>query len=468
MKERLAEALSHISETHIAEAGSARRRHRRTILRTAAAILAVVLLLNLPYIPGRVNAKTVSEASSSRAMERPDYDKYRDKDKFRADSIAYQSYKEAHQAATVQANTDLAGFYGDSTLLYMEGATDNRVWSPVNGFIALSMLAEITEGNSRQQILTALNAPDLDTLRSRVEAVWEDVYYDGGYEMCYLANSLWLDEGLDYNQETMDALAYYHYASVFQTDLQKEKAGKALRTWLNNNTGGLLKDYTKNSGFSPEAVLTLASTIYLQATWGDEFDPGNNTYDLFHAPGGDRGVTFMNKKLSQMNYYWGDCFGAVNLGLKNRTRMWFFLPDADKTVDDILREGQYLNYLVENTENCKYMKVNLSVPAFDIASGCDVAEILQKLGITDIFAFGTADFTAITSDTPIYITGVNQAARVIIDEQGVKAAAYIEIPGAGAAMPPEEIIDFILDRPFLFVIATYDGTPLFTGVVNEP
>ena len=251
MNVRLAEALCHISEKHIAEAGNAKRRHRRTVLRTAAAVLAVVLLLNLPYIPGRVNAKTVSEASASRAMARPDYDKYRDKDKFRADSIAYQAYNEALQAATVQANTDLAGFYGDSTLLYMEGATDNRVWSPVNGFIALSMLAEITEGNSRQQILTALNAPDLDTLRSRVEAVWEDVYYDGGYEMCYLANSLWLDEGLDYNQETMDALAYHHYASVFQTDLQKEKAGKALRTWLNNNTGGLLKDYTKNSGFTP-------------------------------------------------------------------------------------------------------------------------------------------------------------------------------------------------------------------------
>ena len=67
------------------------------------------------------------------------------------------------------------------------------------------------------------------------------------------------------------------------------------------------------------------------------------------------------------------------------------------------------------------------------------------------------------------LTGVNQAARVIIDEQGVKAASYLEFPGAGAAMPPEEIIDFILDRPFVFVIAdTQTGIPLFTGVVNEP
>lgn len=470
MNDRLAQALEYISDKHIAEAGSAKPRHRRTVFRTIAAVLAVVILLNLPYIPGRVNARTVSEASGSRAMERPDYDKYRDKDDFDTDWAAFMAYNEAQEAATEQANADLAGFFEDSTLLYMEGAQDNRVWSPINGFIALAMLAEITEGNSRQQILTALNAPDPETLRSRVEAVWEDVYFrhEDDYEICYLANSLWLDEGLNYEQEAMDTLAYHHYASIFQTDLQEDGAGKALRTWLNNNTGGLLEDYTKNSGFSPDAVLTLASTIYLQATWSKEFDPGKNTYEIFHAPGGDRGVTFMNKKLAQMNYYWGDSFGAVSLGLKNRTQMWFFLPDADRTVDDVLKDGQYLSYLAGNTEDYKYMKVNLSVPKFDIHSGCDVAGMFRELGITDVFNLGTADFTAITSDTPVVITGVNQAARVVVDEQGVKAAAYLEIPGAGSAMPPEEIIDFVLDRPFLFVIATYEGTPLFTGLVNEP
>ena len=39
---------------------------------------------------------------------------------------------------------------------------------------------------------------------------------------------------------------------------------------------------------------------------------------------------------------------------------------------------------------------------------------------------------------------------------------------AGAAMPPEEIINFKLDRPFLFVITGADSLPLFAGVVNHP
>ena len=39
---------------------------------------------------------------------------------------------------------------------------------------------------------------------------------------------------------------------------------------------------------------------------------------------------------------------------------------------------------------------------------------------------------------------------------------------AGAAMPPDEEVDFILDRPFLFVIESHDGLPLFVGTVNTP
>jgi len=38
----------------------------------------------------------------------------------------------------------------------------------------------------------------------------------------------------------------------------------------------------------------------------------------------------------------------------------------------------------------------------------------------------------------------------------------------GSAMPPSEEVDFVADRPFLFVITGRDGLPLFVGVVNQP
>ena len=54
------------------------------------------------------------------------------------------------------------------------------------------------------------------------------------------------------------------------------------------------------------------------------------------------------------------------------------------------------------------------------------------------------------------------------DEEGVTAAAYTVLPMAGAARPPEDEIDFVVDRPFIFVITGEDGLPLFAGVINQP
>ena len=68
----------------------------------------------------------------------------------------------------------------------------------------------------------------------------------------------------------------------------------------------------------------------------------------------------------------------------------------------------------------------------------------------------------------MYLHSINQDTRVTIDEQGVTAASYIELNfGAGAAAPPDEIIDFIVDRPFVFAI-TKSGIPMFVGTVNMP
>lgn len=469
MNEKLARAMDSISESHIWEAATARKSRARVFFRAVAAVLVIAILLYLPKLPTPVAATAVAQASGSRFAERPDLDDYESSKEFSAAYDAWVAQRNVLTAQTQNALSDASGFFRQSSLLYLTDDRANQVWSPANAYIALAMLAEVTAGESRAQILQALGASDLDSLRQGTGAVWESAYQKG-HEACELANSLWLDSALEYDPETIDDLAYYHYASVYQTDLGSSRASRALRAWLNNHTGKLLKGSAEGAAFPENAVLTLASTVYLQGKWTKEFSAANNTVDVFHSPGGDVDATYMNKKEFQTNYYWFDNFGAVSLSLKNGCQMWFFLPDEGCSPQDILGSEGYWELLTRTSdwENSKYMKVNLSVPKFDISSGGDLKPMLENMGITDVFDLGSSDFSAITGDSPVFVTGVNQSARVIIDEQGVKAASYIEIPGAGAAEPPEEIIDFILDRPFLFAITGVNHVPLFLGIVNQP
>lgn len=460
--EKIANALNAVSDTHIADAARLRKK-RRTYrwVGAIAAALVLVLLLQGINIPAIIRAEAISTAADPRIMKRPSYD---------SDSFdKWIDERNSRSAATQAALSQMDRFLKDGCAQFLTGSEENTVYSPINVYMGLSMLAECTAGNSRQQILDLLGTQDTDALREQVSALWEIVYNKEQNQIVTLANSLWLDNGLTVNQATADDLAYHYYASVYRQDLVSGAASKAIGAWLNNNTGGMLKGAADAYQLPAETILALYSTIYFQGRWSTEFNPSNNTESTFHAPDGDITRTFMNARLREMSYCWGEDFGAVHLGLKNGSSMWFFLPDEDKTVDDVLSSGEYMDF-IQNDESVreknKYMKVNLSIPKFDIATTSELKEGLMALGITDVFDLFAADFSAIT-DMPAALSAANQSVRVMIDEEGVKAAAYFELPGAGAAEPPEEIIDFILDRPFLFVI-TSNRVPLFAGVVNQP
>jgi len=465
MNEKVAKALGYVDEKYVTAAAK-RKKKKRYFLAAVAAVLTLVLLFNMPSIPLVISAKAVSIASGSRKMERPN----NHSDKF------WQWYDESQLRNGIVNDSivPIINFSADCSAEIISGVdTTNRVWSPINAYIALAITAELTGGETQNKVTDILGVTDLNDLRTKISALWEQIYQDNGKEISVLANSLWLDTEVDYHQETMDILAYHYYTSVYQGDLGSDRTNKDIANWLQNQTGGLFSNRTGKVNISPNSMLALASTIYFQSQWSDKFNSSNNTEKPFHTIDGDVTCTFMNKKLAQMNYYWAEDYGAVHLGLENGSSMWFILPDEDKTVDDVLSSGDYMAMITSSDafpdENHKYMKVNLSVPKFDISSSVDLEPALKEMGLTDIFEPLGNDFSpSVDSEIPVYLDSINQDTRVNIDEDGVKAASYIILDfGAGAAQPPDEIIDFILDRPFVFAITT-KSIPMFVGTVNNP
>ena len=79
-----------------------------------------------------------------------------------------------------------------------------------------------------------------------------------------------------------------------------------------------------------------------------------------------------------------------------------------------------------------------------------------------------ADFTPLATDRDdLYLSAEEHAATVEIDEQGVTGAAFTALAMAEGAAEPDEEIDFVLDRPFLFLITGRDGSILFSGIVRN-
>ncbi len=371
------------------------------------------------------------------------------------------------------AGENLDGFF---TATYSEFLTnadkENKLYSPLNVYMALAMLAEVTDGESRQQILDLIGADSIETLRKQANSVWNANYNDDGAVTSIIASSLWLNENVNFNKNTLKTLTDNYYASSYQGKMGTEKLNKALQEWLNQQTGGLLNEQISNIELDPETVLALASTIYYQAKWEVEFQSSQNTKELFHSPIGDINCEFMHLSETYGGYYWGEKFSAVGKQLEGSGKMWFILPDENVSVDDLLNNSEALSFMNSNGKwhNKKELKVNLSVPKFDACSDVDLKDGFENLGVTDCFDYTVSDFSPLTEDfkDPIYLSKVQHGVRVAIDEEGVTAAAYTVMPMNGASMPPEDEIDFVVDRPFIFVITSEDGLPLFAGVINQP
>ena len=401
----------------------------------------------------------------------PNYDDYSDyRDYQDALDLWYESRRNQYNQPFGYADS-LNPFWQRSIAQFLSGE-GNRAYSPANVYLAMAMLAETTGGNSRQQILDLLGAEGIEALRIQAGHVWNAQYCNDKQTISLLANSLWLDDSYAFKDAAVQNLVNHYYASVFNGDLGNEEMNEQLRAWLNSQTGGLLQEQIKNQEFSEYAVFALASTIYFNAGWDSKFSPDNTTDAVFHCKDGDLTTAFMNKTMDFGTYYGGSNFGAVQLSL-SKGSMWLILPDEGYTVDDILSSGEYLQLTQKPSEwkSKKKLKINLSLPKFDITTDTSLIDGMKALGLSDIFIPGTADFSPMTEDTKLQapcIGKIDHAVRVAIDEKGVVGAGYtvIEMVDSGIPMPPEDEMDFVLDRPFLFMVT--DDVPLFAGVVEQP
>ena len=448
----------------------------KRILKHLSAVLAVVLVCSV--LVTTLVACTPSNAASNLAIAKPVYPeavKAPGEGATDKDFDAYQAYNEKRIEAGKGNPKAMKAFY-KKTLAQVLGASKaagsdsgkNAVYSPINVYLALAMLAETTDGNSRQQLLDLLGEKSISSLRKRVQNLFIANYQDDGECTSLLANSLWMNEALQYNQKTLETLAKKHYAYSFAGKPGSKEMNKALQGWINEQTHDLLKDQAASLELDPSTVLALVSTIYYKAVWSEQFNKEATDQKTFHVPTGDKKVDMMHL-VESFPYYTGKNFEAVALPLRNSGSMWFFLPKKGVTPAKLASDAEVLSLLTdtENYKDFSYPQVTLSLPKMDAVSDTDLIKDLKKLGVTDIFGSG-GNFSPLMEDAAnIFVSQIEHAARVKTDEDGVEAAAFTAIVLSKAALPTQRVT-FTVDRPYYFAITGYTGDLLFTGVVNDP
>ena len=480
-KEELFEVLGDIDDKYINEARKSNPGKKKTILRWTSLVACAAILISAVFVTPLLTKKP--------AGTQPDYPKgvvamaavY---PKAVGVGMTAEEFLESDESFTwwTELRDRINKAYGlsydmeDYNLELMSNVLvsdkENTVCSPLNTYIAFSMLAEITEGNSRKQILDMLGCNDIQELRKTNKLLWESNYADTPVFKSVLANSLWMNEDIEYNKDTIKTLTDNYYASAFSGRPGSKEYSEALRMWTNYNTGDLLKDYTEGMEIKEDTVMELVSTIYFKAAWSNFFSKSLTQKETFHGVNGDTTVDMMHSS-ELTTYYSTDLFEAFALDMSDSGSMYFYLPKEGVDVNELASDEEVLKvlhheYASNNPDKATDAFVNMSVPKFNVSAQTELIDTLTKIGVTDVFDDSVADFSPLTKeDRDLFLSKVDHTAVVEIDEDGVTGAAFTEIAITEGAYIVDLNVDIVLDRPFMFIVKAEDGSVLFSGIVRN-
>lgn len=450
-----------------------------------ALALALAALPELPAEP--------DEQAFNDAMAQLDWEKLGAEGYQAASEKLYQDYI-AQKNAYADAMNALRGEGVDAALIpalarytlrtarqLADGETQrNVVYSPANLCLALCMLAETTDGNTRAQLLDLLGLASVEQARAAANALWRSLYRAGAEDKTLLANSVWLNERMGYHADTVDTLATDYYASVFRAPMGDKATDAAVHAWINENTSHLLENAANALETDADTLMLLISALYFKGTWSKAFDDYSTREDVFTtADGTEQRIDFMHSA-GNGTYYRGEGFTAAALPFRSGTTMWFLLPDEGMSVQSLLPDADNVSLCIDapagTVQNTAfgplmaregYAEIHWSVPKFDVSSDLDLIPALRSLGVTDVFDADAADFSPLTGLDAV-VSAVEHAARVKVDETGCEAAAFtaVTVMPTSALVEPLPVVEMDLDRPFGFLITGAQGLPLFAGLVN--
>lgn len=391
------------------------------------------------------------------------------------DDVEEQSISPTMQPIELNATEkEMAAQQGDfSSVLSLElcrqlggEKTDNWLVSPFSLQCALGMLSNGANGETHDEILYTLGLSQYsqEEVNAYFKKLIEGLHTVNSAITVKTANSVWGNAGVPLKEDFQKMNIENYSAMVSQLDFSDPSAVDQINAWCNQTTEGLIPSILDE--VNPTATVYLLNSLYFKARWESEFAPEKTQEGDFNTSSGKVVKAHFMQTQRMAAYVENEWFTSTSLSYQNDSYvMRLILPQPEISIDQVL---QALSESDENLwKNTILADINLKMPRFTLENKMDLTPTLQALGLKKAFS-GGADFSSM-SDVATYISLVQQATRLKVDEEGSEGAAVTVIEGELMSPLPEEEVDFFLDRPFLFqILEPATGTVLFMGQVGSP
>ena len=336
------------------------------------------------------------------------------------------------------------------SVVAVEDKDANLAVSPYSAGVALSMLAEGAEGQTRAEFNKALN----DCLFKS-----EDL---GGNDKITVnsVNSLWVDDNFSVRNRYVSLMQKDFDALVTTLSFSDPATVKAINNWCSEHTNGKITEIIDE--LSPNDVMVLVNALYFKAPWLNSFDEHMTSSAKFHGSKSVSDVDMMARK-AYMNYAEYNGCQLVELPYEGgRYAMYVLLPPEDMDINELIGYLSQESYdAAMNSLQSK--EVLLKMPKVKVETSLLLNQSLQHMGIRTAFT-GAADFKGISEMGPLSLGLVKQKCYVEISEKGTEAAAVTSAQIRMTALRPSQYVRMTVDRPYLFFVTDkQESNILFAG-----
>lgn len=367
--------------------------------------------------------------------------------------------------------------------LYRQLTADNDrnvFYSPHSIAVALAMLragATNETGAEISKVLrfdgeTAKLHAGYGSLRTALRATPER----RGYEL-RVANRLWAGSRFEIEDEFVNTLQTHYGGELGFVDFKAtpEAAREAINAWVADHTADRIRDLLRPHMITPETRSVLANAVYFNGKWSNPFERGTKPLP-FNAIEGRRMVPTMTQETDLPYAEMEDGVRAVELrygpdSVDGAASMIVMAPPSEEGGLATLEKSLSADYIESVANAFETANVKLYFPKFTFHDSLGLEDPLQALGIRRAFDPSQAQFDALSTEEPFYLTFVTHQAFLRVDEKGTDAAAATAGGfggGGGITKPPRKVI-FRVDRPFVLLIRD-DRTKniLFAGRIMSP
>lgn len=369
----------------------------------------------------------------------------------------------------IQNHTDplfiksLNGFGLNSSIAVFstKGLDQNILFSPIALSYTFGSLTEATSGGIQTQLINTLNLGNMatDKRSNQFQLAHQNNTFDTPQSKLLISNSIWTPPDR-VKPEIQESIQTNFFTEINSVDFANSTTFETMSNWFTENSNGTLTPQFKSN---PKETKMFLNTAYVESPWQTNVDVLES--DTFYGTSGETMCEYLSTMLYNSSYQEGPGYISADIPLENDIKLSFIMPIPGYTLEQLLQTPTTINEIFQNS-NTETADISLKFPRFSVTSTINLKNAITSLGLINLYPAGEEWTGFHKPHEPI--SSIIQQVTLTVDKNGCNTkASPAETTDETSKITASRQVEYVINRPFLFILRSSEGLPILTGIIND-